>query len=71
MGLIYLYLYFIKGREQLSPCCMSVSSISQGFTQLANFYEILNERRLWQANNKEFCVLHVQSNTTIIHLLVQ
>ena len=22
-------------------------------------------------NNKEFCVLHVQSNTTIIHLLVQ
>ena len=26
---------------------------------------------LLQEHNKEFCVLHVQSNTTIIHLLVQ
>ena len=31
----------------------------------------VSSRKKLQHSNKEFCVLHVQSNTTIFHLVVQ
>ena len=34
-------------------------------------YNYAGNKDIRKVNNKEFCVLHVQSNTTIFYLIVQ